>query len=135
MTGAAGFRMFTDLPGIHLLLLGIGVFAPSIKQAVEGVGSNGMSEGLLLLALAIGYFFVAINLFRLKESTGRIMAIVFSVIVALHSAYLINTGEGSDIWHVIYIGFNAWVIYYLCKASIRKSFALANGSSGPASVS
>ena len=133
--GAFSVDVATNWPGISTLIWFIGLFTPIVNQFTDKMVHNEISTGVVGLALATGYFFVAINLFRLKELSGRIAAIVFSVIVILRAAYLINTGVDSATWHLIAIGFNVWVIYYLCKATIRKSFTLENRTPEPAAIS
>jgi hypothetical protein len=119
--GGYVIELLAAVPLVNLILRFWGT-ADEIKAHLV---HQSMQEGLVLFLLAFGYFYVAANLLRLREMTGRLAGIVFSVIVPLHSIYLMNIGEGSSIWHVIAVGFNAWVIYYLCKSSVKKSFATA----------
>ena len=125
--GGYSIRLLSANPIIHLA----GVFVPAIDQTQNAWAQDATTEGFVTLLLGIGYLFVAVNLFRLKELSGRILGMVFSGVVALHSVYLISSGEGSVIWHVISIGFNAWIIYYLFKASSRRAFAPADFASSP----
>jgi len=97
---------------------------PAVDRFGDALAHDANMEGLVALLFGIGYLVVAVNLMRLKEVSGRLFAAVFSVAVAVHSGYLIHTGEGAVIWHIISIGFNAWVIYYLFSAKVRKAFAL-----------
>ena len=99
------------------------LFVPAIGRFGDTLAHDANMEGLVALLFGLGYLVVAVNLLRLKEFSGRMFAAVFSVAVAVHSGYLITTGEGAVIWHIISIGFNAWVIYYLFKAKVRKAFA------------
>ena len=122
--GGYVIELLSAVPLVHLGLQFWGEAAEARDQMVQ----QSVVEGFVLFLLAFGYFYVAVNLWRLRETTGRLAGIVFSVIVALHSIYLINIGEGSSIWHVLAVGFNAWVIYHLCKSPVKKSFAAANYS-------
>jgi hypothetical protein len=122
--GGYVIELLSAVPLVHLVLHFWGTADEARNQLVQ----QSTLEGFVLFLLAFGYFYVAVNLWRLREMTGRLAAIVFSVIVPLHSIYLMNIGEGSSIWHVIAIVFNAWVIYYLCKPSVKRSFAAADYS-------
>lgn len=120
--GGYVIELLAAVPLVSLILRFWGTADEIRSQLVH----QSMQEGLVLFLLAFGYFYVAANLLRVREMTGRLAGIVFSIIVPLHSIYLMNIGEGSSIWHVIAVGFNAWVIYYLCKYSVKKSFATAD---------
>ena len=117
--GGYVIELLAAVPLVSLILR----FWGTADEIREHLVHQSIQEGLVLFLLAFGYFYVAANLLRVREMTGRLAGIVFSIIVPLHSIYLMNIGEGSSIWHVIAIGFNAWVIYYLCKSSVKKSFA------------
>ncbi len=124
ISGGYVIELLSAVPLVHLVLQLWGAADEARNQLVQ----QSVVEGFVLFLLAFGYFYVAVNLWRLREMTGRLAGIVFSIIVPLHSIYLMNIGEGSSIWHVIAIGFNAWVIYYLCSSSVKKSFAAADYS-------
>ena len=127
MFGGYTIGFITANPMVHLASM----LVPAIEQTRSGWIHDATTEGFVVLLLGMGYLFIAVNLFRLKDLQGRILGMVFSGIVALHSAALISSGEGSVIWHVIAIGFNAWVIYYLCKAPIRRAFTPGNIAAVP----
>lgn len=108
----------TANPLVHMA----GMLMPAVNTTADATSQDLQLGGLVAIVLGIGYFVVAVNLLRLREKSGRIFGIIFAVIIALHSAYQISTGEGSPAWHVISIAFNAWVVFYLLKARIRANF-------------
>lgn len=96
--------------------------------AGAGVGvAIGAIAGVFCLFMALVAGVVGFGLWGLKE-WGRILQIIFSAIGALLQAFgllgsLVRFHFGGVLWNLMWLGVDAWIIFYLIQPQIKAAFA------------
>lgn len=99
-------------------------------SAAIGAGAGaafGIAFGVAFLFMAFISGAVGFGMWNLKE-WGRILQIVFAGIGAAFQALgflvsLIHPRVGAMLWNLIWLSFNAWIIYYLIQPQVKAAFA------------
>ena len=107
--------------GILILayLVTIAIFEPSFFESSNGF----IMPTLLIMGLGVLNIIASILLFKKKKS-GRILALVCSVLIILQIAVTFNTPDAAwDLTATVRLIFGVWVIYYLgFKENIKEVF-------------
>lgn len=98
--------------------------------AALGAGAGaviGAVIGVVFLFMAFLSGAVGFGMWNLKD-WGRILQIVFAGIGAAFQALgflasLFHPRVGAMLWHLIWLSFNAWIIYYLIQPQVKAAFA------------
>lgn len=98
--------------------------------AAAGAGFGaalGIAFGIVFLFCAAMAAVIGYGLWSLKE-WGRILQIVFAGIGALLQVLgvlgaLVRFHMGALLWNLIWLGINAWIIFYLVQPQIKAAFA------------
>jgi uncharacterized membrane protein (DUF2068 family) len=125
-TGSLGMVAFSygasasaagDIPLMRLLMQLFPVLALGEQEMV----SQASEVTTAMLTIAAICAVLSYGLWKLRK-WGRILAIVASALLSLHAAAMILASSGIFLWHVFALGINIWIITYLLKPRVKRTF-------------
>lgn len=102
--------------------------ANSGRAAGAGIGAAiGIAFGVVFIVMAAVSAIVGFGLWNLKE-WGRIIQLVIAGLGALIQALgllgsLARFRMGAILWNLVWLAFDAWIIFYLVQPQIKAAFA------------
>lgn len=116
---AAGASAESAIPLMRLLMQ----FFPVLALGEQEMVSQASEVATVMFVIAAICAVLSYGLWN-RRKWGRILAIMFSALLAIHAAALILASSGIFIWHVIALGINIWIITYLLKPRVKRTFGV-----------